>query len=204
MSRSRSNSDVEDIVSSVRRLVSDAGAKGADDARSDAPDVLVLSPEQRVRRPGVLRLGPDAAVPAPETEEASETIPPVSEPRSPALDALSQKIALLEVEIAKTAGQWEPDGTGGDDYAGTETADMTWPEESVAKDPASGAVQAASSHELANPEDHQLLDEETLQRMISEMLRAELQGEMGARITQNLRKLVRREIQRALSIRDVG
>ncbi|WP_159980390.1 hypothetical protein [Roseobacter cerasinus] len=197
---------MEDVLSSVQRLVSDAGAKDVGATPPDKPDVLILSPEQRVRRPGVLRLGPDAAVhvPTPGSDGPSENKPPVSEARSPALDALSQKIALLEVEIAKTAGQWEPDGTGGDDYAGTETADMTWPEEDAAEAPASGAVQAGRSQELTTPQDDQVLDEETLQRMISEILRAELQGEMGERITQNLRKMVRREIQRALSTRDLG
>ncbi|MCB1367021.1 MAG: hypothetical protein KDK00_04585 [Rhodobacteraceae bacterium] len=46
------------------------------------------------------------------------------------------------------------------------------------------------------------LDEETLRDMVSEMVRQELQGELGDRITRNVRKLVRREIQRALATRE--
>ena len=51
-------------------------------------------------------------------------------------------------------------------------------------------------------EEDSILDEETLRDMVSELVRAELQGELGDRITRNVRKLVRREIQRALSTRE--
>ena len=44
---------------------------------------------------------------------------------------------------------------------------------------------------------------ESLRETISEILRSELQGELGDRITRNVRKLVNREINRALSSRDV-
>ncbi len=41
--------------------------------------------------------------------------------------------------------------------------------------------------------------EETLRPIVRQLLREELQGEMGERITRNVRKLVRQEIQRALA-----
>ena len=44
-----------------------------------------------------------------------------------------------------------------------------------------------------------LSDEDAMRLLISRMLRDELQGELGERITRNVRKLVRREIKRALS-----
>ena len=47
-----------------------------------------------------------------------------------------------------------------------------------------------------------LMDEEALRVLVSEMIRQELQGTLGERITRNVRKLVRREIQRALSSQD--
>ena len=46
------------------------------------------------------------------------------------------------------------------------------------------------------------LDEEALREMVSDMVRSELQGELGDRITRNVRKLVRREIHRALASRE--
>ncbi|SIS50801.1 hypothetical protein [Phaeovulum vinaykumarii] len=44
-----------------------------------------------------------------------------------------------------------------------------------------------------------LLDEEALRILVSDIIREELQGTLGERITRNVRKLVRREIQRALA-----
>lgn len=43
------------------------------------------------------------------------------------------------------------------------------------------------------------LDEETLRKMVAEIVREELMGTLGERITRNVRKLVRREIYRILS-----
>ena len=43
-----------------------------------------------------------------------------------------------------------------------------------------------------------------LRDLVAGMIREELQGELGARITRNVRKLVRREIQRALAARDLS
>jgi hypothetical protein len=43
------------------------------------------------------------------------------------------------------------------------------------------------------------LDEEMLRRIVTQVLQQELQGALGERITRNVRKLVRREINRALT-----
>ena len=48
-----------------------------------------------------------------------------------------------------------------------------------------------------------VIDEEMLRDLISEIVRQELQGALGERITRNVRRLVRREIQRALSAHDL-
>lgn len=42
------------------------------------------------------------------------------------------------------------------------------------------------------------LDEDALRRLVADIVRTELQGALGERITRNVRKLVRREIHRAL------
>ena len=47
--------------------------------------------------------------------------------------------------------------------------------------------------------DDTVLDEETLRELVADIVRQELQGALGERITRNVRKLVRREIHRALS-----
>ena len=48
-----------------------------------------------------------------------------------------------------------------------------------------------------------LLDEEALRDMVSDIVRQELQGALGERITRNVRKLVRREIHRALASQEL-
>ncbi|MEC7965360.1 MAG: hypothetical protein VX201_18965 [Pseudomonadota bacterium] len=49
-----------------------------------------------------------------------------------------------------------------------------------------------------------ILDEEMLRELVADIVRQELQGSLGERITRNVRKLVRREIQRALTARDLS
>jgi hypothetical protein len=50
--------------------------------------------------------------------------------------------------------------------------------------------------------DESILDEDALRDMVTEIVREELSGELGERITRNVRKLVRREIHRALMARE--
>ena len=47
------------------------------------------------------------------------------------------------------------------------------------------------------------LDDDALRDLVSEIVRQELQGSLGERITRNVRKLVRREIQRALAAQEL-
>ena len=48
-------------------------------------------------------------------------------------------------------------------------------------------------------DDEAVLDEDSLRELVAEIVRQELQGALGERITRNVRKLVRREIHRALT-----
>ncbi|WP_229884043.1 hypothetical protein [Roseobacter sp. MH60115] len=130
-----------------------------------------------------------------------------------AVDALTAKIAELETAIAKTSDQWEPDGISKDDYAGTESAGMAWPETAdldatgapVRDEHETDAADAAPAEiqDEKGPGDDQVLDEEALRELVADIVRSELQGPLGERITRNVRKLVRREIHRALAARDL-
>ncbi|MGV6812425.1 MAG: hypothetical protein ACWA47_09275 [Brevirhabdus sp.] len=50
--------------------------------------------------------------------------------------------------------------------------------------------------------DESVVDEEGLRELVSQLVREELKGSLGERITRNVRKLVRREIHRALAARE--
>ena len=78
------------------------------------------------------------------------------------------------------------------------------PEPSPEPEPAA----AESGPELAGlgagfVSDDAVLDEEALRDLVSDIVRSELQGALGERITRNVRKLVRREIHRALTAQEL-
>ncbi|WP_175484581.1 hypothetical protein [Palleronia marisminoris] len=64
------------------------------------------------------------------------------------------------------------------------------------------AVFTGRDDPLEPGEDEQFLDEDALRDLVAEIVREELAGALGERITRNVRKLVRREIMRTLSTRD--
>lgn len=55
---------------------------------------------------------------------------------------------------------------------------------------------------LAEEAEESILDENTLREIVVQTVREELMGELGERITRNVKKLVRREIHRALASRE--
>ena len=177
-------------------------------------------------------------------EENTDPEPSVVFKRASA-QQLTDKIAALEKVIARTPDQWEPDGTGEDDYSGTAVETLQWednvdldgsgnpipddrPEDVEATDEIDAkdvetsdedeevtqADPVAFVHDTStesqdyqaedNPvdvlaADEAVLDEEALRELVGDIVRQELQGGLGERITRNVRKLVRREIQRALT-----
>ncbi|OAN72334.1 hypothetical protein A8B82_20165 [Sulfitobacter sp. EhC04] len=86
---------------------------------------------------------------------------------------------------------------GGDEHVG--------PDRPVTDRPgAAGDAKASTAEERpVFGDDDQVLDEEALRDLVSEIVRAELQGALGERITRNVRKLVRREIHRALTAQEL-
>ena len=103
-----------------------------------------------------------------------------------------------------------------DDIAEEAMAELTAPDTPpfVFRSQAGSRTEADHSFEYAPNDDdagkasrltpeEALLDEETLRDMVSEIVRQELQGALGERITRNVRKLVRREIHRALASQDL-
>lgn len=64
------------------------------------------------------------------------------------------------------------------------------------------AVYTGRDDPLEPGDEEQFLDEDALRDLVAEIVREELAGALGERITRNVRKLVRREIMRTLSTRD--
>lgn len=56
---------------------------------------------------------------------------------------------------------------------------------------------------LSDEEEIDLLDEDMLRDLVGRLVREELQGEVGEKITRNARRLVRREVERALTLKSL-
>ncbi|MFZ5965063.1 hypothetical protein ACOXXX_19125 [Thalassococcus sp. BH17M4-6] len=175
---------------------------------SDAEDTAEPAPEEE--KESEPEMTEEAA--ASEPEEAPEDPPAVHAQPMPSLE---QKVAELEAMIAQSGGDWESDAPGdGDNAAFLHEPDepMAWQDYSEPEDtPVSDArVAYLNLRREAEDEDGSddtadlgadeapMLDEEMLRDMVADIVRQELQGALGERITRNVRKLVRREIHRAL------
>ena len=126
--------------------------------------------------------------------------------RSGASDDLGARIAALEEVIARKDDQWEPDTPGSDDYAGTEVETLEWEDTSDAEPRPEPEPHAEPEDDDDAPDllaEDPVLDEAALRDLVAEIVRQELQGALGERITRNVRKLVRREIQRAMTLQDL-
>lgn len=117
---------------------------------------------------------------------------------------------------SEEAAQREPDAPGPDpaddsrdsarDPAGNVTDFLAAaPEETgAALSSGTGVEDLGEEGPFTFPDDGDgFVDEDALREVIAEVVREELQGEMGVRITRNIRKLVRREIRLALAAQDL-
>ena len=76
-----------------------------------------------------------------------------------------------------------------------------WSEQQTAT--ADAAVNAFRGNDDPLGDEASILDEDALRDLVTEIVREELQGALGERITRNVRKLVRREINRALATQEL-
>lgn len=197
--------EIEDVLSSIRRLVSDDLRPGAVPA---VPEAAAPKPPTvpRLVLTEALRVWPDKpkAAPQPEPEAGAEPGPGPDE-------GLAGRLAELEALMAVQDHEFEEDAVNvtfaptlppareaampvpeapflSDDDADT-GAELEWTEAAAQPAP-------QSAHDIG---DVAMLDDALLRALIRDVLREELQGVMGERVTRNLRKLVRAEIARALT-----
>jgi hypothetical protein len=243
MSEPLSSNEIEDVVSSVRRLVSNE-PRPRPLTQDLGPDKLLLTPS--------LRVVADNPVPNPPPGTAANPSPmtPLILTNSVATDATDDRLHLVEAEWEDEI--WtEPEPPLAELALGAEEAEVltadpvpTWPETAGAtpevsvSDPATAWPEAeadwsddpaataflAEDAKPAPAEDQdddvdvaevltaavvedaafQRLNQTELHALVRAMVREELQGNLGERITRNVRKLVRAEIKRALAARDLG
>lgn len=245
MSDPLKTSDIEDVLSSIRRLVSEeARPKSASVAPSE-PGKLVLTPALRVQEPpsedetppsteveqeeaapqdathgeAPLILGSDIqddVEPSQPDAQASDT--PHQHTDAAALewedhDPVSPEPERPEASAASHDPQESETGQETEDHTDTSAAQdwsgTLYEAAGVTSEQAPDAPEIAAAQQPEDDgqfdflaEDDGLIDEEALRELVSEIVRQELQGALGERITRNVRKLVRREIHRALSAQE--
>jgi len=143
MSDPVSNVEIEDILSSIRRLVSDEDRSGEESENSE-DNRLVLTPSLRVHAGDSAEPEESAAGEEPPKEEqyesgATDTEDEIAETEShdtgtanvgeaddPEPAGLRARIAALEDSVATREDQWDPDGSSDDEYAGGPVETLPW------------------------------------------------------------------------------
>jgi hypothetical protein len=237
MSEPLSSNEIEDVVSSVRRLVS-TEQRPRPQTQDVGQDKLLLTPSLRVVADNA---APAAMAPLILNKSVSADAPPntpddrlhlveaewedeIWTAPEPPLAELALGAEEAEVLTAESAAAWpEVEGTEPDtNDAVAADAATVWPEaetdwsdddpaaaDPADNDPADGEeddldVAEVLTAAVVEDEAFQKLDQAELHALVRAMVREELQGNLGERITRNVRKLVRAEINRALAARDLG
>lgn len=206
MSNMARSDEIDELVSSVRNLVS---YKDGDVARKmPPPGRLILTPALRidVQQDNT----PDAADPT-----TSADLLVLYNAVTPETSRLGDTVAELEVAVTARAEDWEPDGGEPFDQAAWAASAFDLPQD----DPVPAAPEAAIAETLSQIAQSGLdariaadiaaqnpalpMDEDALRAAVVRILREELAGELGEKITRNVRKLVWREINRVLVVCDL-
>lgn len=186
--------EIDELVSSVRNLVS---YKDGDLARKMPPQGrLILTPALRI----------DAAEPAPPDHQppaASADVLVLRNAVTPGSPSLGDRVAELEVAVTARAEDWEPDGGETMDQAAWAASAFDLPQDDTLSQIAESGIETRIAADIAAQTPALALDEPALRSAVQRILREELAGEMGERITHNVRKLVRLEINRVLVMRDL-
>ncbi|AAV94534.1 hypothetical protein KQ247_14990 [Ruegeria pomeroyi] len=201
------SSEAEPIVLAPEDLVEEI-AEDVDEAEDEPPseedaDHDTAEPEEAEAEPE-----PELE-PQPETEEpdwlSEIELEVEAETEKPTEDSLTARIEVLETMISQVDEDWEPDGLSADAYSGTPGDAMAWQDhdsERLDAAPEPDEDPMDDDHAILSP-DEAFLDEESLRELVADIVREELQGALGERITRNVRKLVRREIHRALTAQEL-
>jgi hypothetical protein len=247
MSEPVSNAEIEDVLSSIRRLVSndvsesqeavadepaakliltadfrvpeldDVPSEEAEVSEAEAPDAGDDTPFEFHHTERATDEDTQTAQAEPDQEdtnevwqdpaEQAEDVAQVEEDTTPSLEST---IADLEAAIGQQDGEWEPDGSDFEEDADAEEVMsepvQDWIDGTAQEVDAKAAADDAFKDEAEDADlfgsEESVIDEETLRDMVSDIVRQELQGALGERITRNVRKLVRREINRVLAAQD--
>lgn len=202
MSKSAKPREIEDVLSSIRRLVTEE-TEALTRPAAGRVGRLVLTPALRVAPDGT---GANGRGPVDLSVAAATRARPLALPPSAAasqdadagdLSSLEERIAELEAAVCASDEEWDADacqGTSVRGAMGPTACDGVAP---------TGQPGIGARAGVDGADETAILDEEMLRALVSDIVRQELQGALGDRvIARNVRKVVRREVSRALGPRD--
>ncbi|WP_071798700.1 hypothetical protein [Natronohydrobacter thiooxidans] len=221
MTEAMSRRDIEDVLTSIKRLVSqEAQSRPNPEPALARTGKLILTPALRVA-PEAESAAPATPIaandPAP-TEPLAPTPPaeaPAAEAGTPASYSLIRRISEAGA-IPPAQPDLAPEGDAFDAFSGAEPDQaMEGLEDSALEAtlarleavlsgkpvPPAESAEATETPDATTPEGEQIIDEGMLYQLVAHIVRQELQGELGEKITRNIRKLVRQEVARELQLR---
>ena len=195
MTEAMSRHEIEDVLSSIRRLVSHDDAAKPQEPEARGSGKLVLTSELRVDTAGTPTSKVAAAQSRPAITPAGKPPPAplltrITQAGQRSSDAQPSAFSSPPDDVPQTPPEASPRPEGKSEN-GLE-ATLTQLEEALSVTP--------PGKDSAN---ETLIDEDALAEIVAGLVRQELQGELGERITRNIRKLVRAEVARELQTRNL-
>lgn len=189
---------VETMNASIAKITEETHIESAPDAdvqiRKTQVDALIESKTEEIKQA-------DEAVKAtPEKPEPYILHSAITPDQDSAEKAMNEAEATINSEPAvKDAENTPEEQTESFRVVHDEDAEEIAMPDDVEDDEAALAREADTDKKPEAP----FIDEDMLREIVSELVRTELQGDLGDRITRNVRKLVRREIHHALASREL-
>lgn len=211
MTNSARPGDIDAVVSSVRDLVAHKEPVGRRRRRTRS-ELLILTQACRVDDEDAVA----EYVPIEQDDQSTKVVSNIlrlNTAKHPERVSLETKIAELEAAVTAQPEDWEPDE--GEAFAPDAWAASAFqkprPDDSAQDDQSRAEMVAQLAREVeeaigigqAKPKPAPEMDMDMLRGMVVQIIREELAGEMGEKITRNVRKLVRREINRVLASRSL-
>ncbi|CUX82807.1 hypothetical protein [Roseibaca calidilacus] len=206
MTEAMSRHEIEDVLSSIRRLVTHEERPAQ--PKPASPGKLVLTSALRVDGGAGTSATPTAAdnatPPAPSSGAQQANAPQpgiVSQHGHPSFADAPMRAPLLTriAQAGRDAAQVQMQ------TAPAPMAEAPLPEsESQLETTLARLEEALAIAPTKAPDPAEtVIDEDALAEMVARIVRQELQGELGERITRNIRKLVRAEVARELQMRNL-
>ena len=185
--------EIDQLVSSVRNFVAHKDAHRPPVQASG--DKLLLTPDNRLSDEQVKAIDAEWAAELHALETAGLVAPG---------KALELSESELEEAVSKLPDDWEATSVSCEaespdkDGAGSDSVEQT------AADKPQLEIDTAELEAMISAKISDMIDQDALRAMVVKTVHEELGGDLGERITRNVRKLVRREINRVITSRDLS